>query len=137
MWPTLLIPLLGKLFDKVIPDPAAASAAKLQILQMSQTGELAQLAADTDLAKAQAAVNQTEAGNASLFVAGWRPFVGWICGSALGFKYIGGPLLVMLTTLAGHPVALPDIGFTDLMPILLGMLGLGGMRTFEKIKGVA
>ena len=146
MWPTL-IPLLGNLMDKIFPDPKAANDAKIQIMQMAQTGELAQLDAATriELAQTEAtakvvqgqiAVNQAEAGSQSLFVAGWRPFVGWICGFAFAFKFILGPLIAMALTAAGHPIVLPVMDFTEMSTILFGMLGLGALRTVEKVKGV-
>lgn len=136
MWPTL-IPLLGNLLDKFFPDPAAANDAKLKLMQMAQTGELAQLDADLKLATGQIEVNKTEAASNSLFVSGWRPFIGWICGAAFAFKFIGGPLLVVVSQYAGHPVTLPEFDFTEMSTILLGMLGLGGLRTVEKVKKVA
>lgn len=135
MWPALL-PILGNLMDKLFPDPTAAANAKLQIMQMAQTGELAQLDADTKMALGQIAVNQVEASSPSLFVAGWRPFVGWICGFAFAFKFILGPLVAMLLTAAGYPVVLPVMDFTEMSTILLGMLGLGAFRTVEKVKKV-
>lgn len=135
MWPTL-IPILGSLLDKLFPDPQAAAAAKLQVMQMAQTGELAQLTADTNLALGQVEINKVEAASPSLFVAGWRPFVGWICGFAFAFKFVLGPLVAMLLTAAGYPVVLPVMDFTEMSTILLGMLGLGALRTVEKVKKV-
>lgn len=135
MWPALL-PILGNLMDKLFPDPTAAANAKLQIMQMAQTGELAQLDADTKIALGQIAVNQVEASSPSLFVSGWRPFVGWICGFAFAFKFVLGPLVAMLLTAAGYPVVLPVMDFTEMSTILLGMLGLGALRTVEKVKKV-
>lgn len=136
MWPAL-ITLLPNLLDKILPDKGSADAAKLELLKMAQTGELAQLQATTDLAKGQLEVNKVEAASSSLFVAGWRPFVGWICATAIGFKYIGGPLLVMICAAAGVDIDLPDIDTADLWPLLAGLLGLGGLRTIEKVKGAA
>ena len=136
MWPGLLA-LLPGLLDKLLPDKGAADAAKLELLRMAQAGELAALDAETKLALGQAETNKIEAASSRLFVAGWRPFVGWICGAALGFKYIGGPVLVMLCAAAGAPVTLPELDAGELMPLLLGLLGLGGLRTLEKVKGVA
>jgi hypothetical protein len=132
-----LIPILGNLLEKLLPDAKAADEAKLRLMEMVQRGELAALAAETDLAKGQVAVNQVEAASERLFVSGWRPAVGWICAAAFGFKYIGGPLLVMIGQVGGFPVTLPQIDAGDLTPILLGMLGLGGLRTLEKVKGAA
>lgn len=132
-----LIPLLGSILDKVFPDPAAAAAAKVQVMEMAQRGELAQLDADVKLATGQLDVNKAEASSTSLFVAGWRPFIGWTCGAAFAFKFIVGPAAVVLMAMAGHPITLPVFDFTEMSTILLGMLGLGGLRTIEKVKGVA
>jgi len=136
MWPTL-IPLLGNILDKFFPDPAAANDAKLKLMQMAQNGELAQLDADLKLATGQMEVNKVEAASTSLFVAGWRPAIGWICGAAFAFKFVVGPSAVVLMAMAGHPITLPEFDFTEMSTILLGMLGLGGLRTVEKVKGVA
>lgn len=130
-----LIPVLGSLLDKFIPDPQVAASAKLQMLEMAQKGELAQLDADLRLATGQQEVNKVEAASASLFVAGWRPFIGWVCGAAFAFKFIGGPLAVVLMAMAGHPITLPEFDFTEMSTVLLGMLGLGGLRTIEKVRG--
>lgn len=136
MWPTL-IPLLGNILDKLFPDPKAAADVKLEVMRLAQTGELAQLDADVKLAVGQLDVNKAEASNSSLFVSGWRPAVGWCCAAAFGFKFIGGPLLVIIMQLAGHPITLPEFDYTEMSTILLGMLGLGGLRTVEKVKGAA
>lgn len=136
MWPSL-IPLLGGLLDKFFPDPAVANDAKLKLMQMAQNGELAQLDADLKLATGQIDVNKVEAASSSMFVAGWRPFIGWTCGAAFAFKFIIGPAAVVLMAMAGHPITLPAFDFTEMSTILLGMLGLGGLRTIEKVKGVA
>ncbi|MES2148579.1 MAG: 3TM-type holin [Pseudomonadota bacterium] len=132
-----LIPLLGSLMDKLFPDPAAAADAKLKVMALAQSGELAQLDADLKMATGQMETNKVEAASSSLFVAGWRPFIGWTCGAAFAFKFILAPLLAFGFAAAGHPVALPVLDFTEMSTILMGMLGLGGLRTVEKIKGVA
>ena len=126
----------NKLIDRLWPDPAQAAQAKLQLLQMQQSGELAQLAADTDLAKGQMAINQTEAANASVFVAGWRPAVGWCCALGVGTQFLIAPLATWLAALAGKPIAFPQLDMGTLIPLMAGMLGIGGMRTYEKVKGV-
>lgn len=126
-----------KLIERFFPDPAAADAAKLELLRMQQAGELAQLSADTELAKGQLAVNQVEAANASLLVSGWRPFIGWCCGAAFAYKFVLAPAAAFALTAMGHPITLPVLDFTEMSTVLLGMLGLGAMRTTEKIKGVA
>ena len=132
-----LIPVFSQLLDKILPDKGAADAAKLELLKMAQQGELAQINADVTIATAQADTNKVEAASTRLFVAGWRPAVGWICALAVGFKFIGGPALFMVAQAFGHPVDLPLIETSELWPLLLGMLGLGGLRTVEKVKGAA
>lgn len=130
---------VGDLLSKVLPDKAAAAAAvaQLQMLQAqgALTQELTELAAITS---AQTDVNKVEAASASIFIAGWRPFVGWVCGVALGVSSIVAPLFTWLATLAGHPVAFPVLTDPLLQATLAGMLGLGHVsRTIEKIQGVA
>lgn len=127
----------GKLIDRLWPDPAQRDAAKLELLKMQQSGELAQLAADTDLAKGQLAVNAAEASSGSVFTSGWRPFIGWICGAGLGFQFIVSPLATFTAGLFGKVIVFPPLDMGTLLTLLLGMLGLGSMRTIEKMKGVA
>jgi hypothetical protein len=98
--------------------------------------EQAEIAAAVTLVQGQLTTNNTEASNQNLFVSGWRPFIGWICGSGLGWNYIGIPLVSSVMTIVGHPVTIPQADISEMMPILIGMLGLGGMRTYEKINGV-
>jgi hypothetical protein len=99
--------------------------------------EKAQLAAAVALVQGQLSVNQAEATNPSIFVSGWRPFVGWVCGSGFGIQFVIGPLAEWGSNIAGHPVKFPPMDLGTMMPLLLGMLGLGGLRTAEKIQGVA
>lgn len=138
IWDIIVGPIL-KIIDKVVPDRAAADAAKAQLqLMMAQgalTEELEQLKAVTS---AQSDVNKVEAASTSLFIAGWRPFVGWICGVGLGMSCIVAPLFTWVTTLCGHPTPFPDLNNPILQSTLAGMLGLGyGLRTYEKLKDVA
>jgi hypothetical protein len=95
------------------------------------------LAADTQLAQMQADVNKVEASNASLFVAGWRPFVGWICGLGLGTQFIVRPLFTWIAALCGKPIEFPSLDLGTLLTLLLGMLGLGAMRSFDKVNGTS
>lgn len=131
-----LIPVLGSMFDRIFPDPKAAAEAKVQIMEMAQRGELAQLDADLKMATGQMEVNKVEAGHQSLFVAGWRPAIGWVCGAAFAFKFVVGPSVAVLMAALGHPIVLPEFDFSEMSTILLGMLGLGTLRTVEKVKGV-
>lgn len=132
----LLIPVLGNLLDRIFPDQKAAAEAKLEVMRMAQAGELAQLDAEVKLITGQIEVNKVEAANQSLFVAGWRPAIGWVCGAAFAFKFILGPAAVVVMAMAGHPITLPEFDFTEMSTILMGMLGLGALRTVEKVKGV-
>lgn len=100
--------------------------------------EKQQLAAAVTLVQGQLSVNQAEAANPNVFVSGWRPFIGWVCGSALVYHYIVRPMLPWVLALLGKPVPpIPPLDMGDLITILLGMLGLGGLRTYEKRQGVA
>lgn len=134
---TAVLDIGGKLIDRLWPDPAQRDAAKLKMLEMQQSGELATMAAATDVAKAQLAVNAAEAANANVFVSGWRPFIGWCCGAAFIYKFVVQPLALFALAATGHHVELPALDISDLTPVLFGMLGLGAMRSYEKVKGVA
>ena len=134
---TAALDLGGKLIDRLIPDPTQKASAALALLQLQQTGELAAMTADTDLAKGQLATNAAEATSKSTFTSGWRPFVGWVCGSGLAIQFIASPLLTWGSGVAGHPMTLPTLDMGTLLTLLMGMLGLGSMRTVEKLNGVA
>lgn len=125
----------SKLVDKFFPDPQQAEQAKLKLLEMQQNGELAQLAAATDLAKLQIQTNMEEAKSTNWFVAGWRPFVGWICGAGLAYVAIFEPVArfvakVFFSYAGDFPVINTDLT----MQVLMGVLGLGAMRSVEKVK---
>ena len=125
-----------KIIDKVIPDPAAKQAAQLEILKMQQAGELKQLDADLQVMLAQAAINQEEAKAPDAFRGGWRPAVGWTCVFGMAWTYVVSPMLSWYGLSRGWPPA-PQIETFDLMIMLGGMLGFGGMRSFERIRGKA
>ena len=128
----------GKLIDRLFPDPAAAAAAKLQLLQMQQTGELAQLTATTDLAKAQITVNQQEAASTNWFVAGGRPFIIWGCGFGLIYASLIEPVARFIATVGfQYHGTFPELDTATTTQVLFGVLGLGAMRTVEKLKGAA
>lgn len=131
-----LLPFLGTVLDKVFPDPQAAAEAKVKVMEMAQKGELAALDADLKIALGQIEVNKVEAQSPSLFKSGWRPAVGWTCVFGLVYSFILQPLLVWVSSIVGIPVP-PMLDTGPLMTLLFGLLGLGGFRTYEKIKGVA
>jgi hypothetical protein len=90
-----------------------------------------------ELAKGQLEINKAEASHKSIFVAGWRPFIGWTCGIALAWHFVLQPLIMFLSVLFGFALPeLPAFDMGSLMTVLMGMLGLGGLRTYEKQKGL-
>ncbi len=115
-----------KILDKFVADPEAKVRAAAELRESLLRWD-----------ESQTAVNQEEAKSPRLFVAGWRPFVGWTCGAAFAYHYVLQPLLLFFAALAGKTVALPAFSMDSLMTVLLGLLGLGGLRTYEKFKGVA
>lgn len=121
----------GKLIDRLWPDPATRDAAKLEMLRLQQSGELAKMTSETSLALAQIGVNNEEAKSPNMFVAGARPFVMWICGFGLGYQFLVYPILVAFVP----KIVQLDVG--TLLTLLSGMLGFGTLRTYEKLKGVA
>ena len=129
MLETLIGPV-STLLDKFIPDADERNRLAHEIATMSERHA-------HELAKGQLEVNKTEAAHKSLFVAGWRPFVGWTCALALFWHFLGLPVTLFWTAYTGSEVpALPTFDMQSLMTVLLGMLGLGGLRTYEKLKGV-
>ena len=134
---TILLGIGSKVIDKIWPDPAQRDAAKLELLKMQQAGDLAQLTAETSVMIEQIKVNQAEAQNPSTFVSGWRPAIGWICGAACAWNWIGLPITKVIAVILDHPINLAPADLTEMLPILMGMLGLGGLRTLEKLQGKA
>lgn len=134
---TALLEVGSKVIDKLFPDPAQRDAAKLELFKLQQSGELAYLSAETELAKGQLAINAEEAKSSSLFISGWRPALGWICVLACGWNWIGLKVVMVLAAYMGQQLIVAPADISEMLPVLLGMLGLGGLRTAEKIKGVA
>jgi hypothetical protein len=136
MW-QLVIPAITQVLDKIIPDPQAAADAKLKALELAQKGDLAALDAELRLALGQLEVNKAEA-TTDMFRGGWRPAVGWVCVVGLAYQFVLQPVLPWLVALFGAQVPpLPAIDNETLMVLLTGMLGLGGLRTLERVKGKA
>lgn len=116
--------------DKIWPDKTEAQKAEMAQAMLLLQGEL-------DNQRGQMEINKVEAASNSIFVAGWRPFIGWVCGAALLYQYLLRPIVGGMSASFGHPLP-PFPGLDDnLWQLLMGMLGLGGLRTFEKIRGVA
>jgi hypothetical protein len=128
---TAIFNFAGSLIDRIIPDKTAAAAAKAQLVDMQVSGELAQI-------QGQITVDNTEAASNSIFVAGWRPFCGWTCAFALAYVFILQPFAITIAVLCHSSfdvTKLPSVSLTDMLPILLGMLGLGTLRTIDKSNG--
>jgi Holin of 3TMs, for gene-transfer release len=126
--------LIQTVIGKVIPDKGEATKLALEIQKLEQTGELALLAAETDIMKGQLEVNKVEAASEHLFVSGWRPFIGWVCGSAFAYNYVLQPFFIFAVMVCGVNIVPPTLDTAVLMTLLSAMLGLGGMRSFDKAK---
>lgn len=135
MWGSL-IPVVGTLLDKLIPDPQAAADAKLKVIEMAKKGELTYLDADLKLALGQLEINKVEAGT-DLFRGGWRPAVAWVCVAGFAIQMVVAPCLTWVTMLTGNPIPFPDLDTGVLLTMLTGLLGLGTLRTQEKLKGLS
>lgn len=132
MNPMILGPLLevGKtILDRFVPDPAKKAEAEMELLRMAADGELKQVVAQLE-------INAREAQHPSIFVAGWRPAFGW-CGAA-GFVYatILQPMLAWGASIKGWPMP-PALNMDLMWVVVTGMLGIGGLRSIEKVKGAA
>lgn len=126
-----VLPLVKDVIGSFLPeDPKKRAEAERKI-----EAQLSEHLAKIDMAQLE--VNKVEAASRSVFVAGWRPFVGWACGVSLAWSYICQPILTFALVQAGYGVELPALDMSQMMPVLMGMLGLGGLRSFEKYKGVS
>lgn len=115
--------LAGTVINKIWPDKSEQ--------------EKQELAAAVMVIQGQLDINKAEASNPNAFVSGWRPFIGWVCGMACAWNWIGLPLAKFGFIAFSHPIMMSPADIGEMMPILMGMLGLGGLRTMEKINGVA
>lgn len=126
---TALLDIGGKVIDRIFPDPAQKAAAQLELIKLQQSGELAQITGQLE-------INKAEAASTNWFVAGARPFILWGCGAAMLYVSLFEPIMRFVATVAfSYKGAFPVIDTSITMQILFGLLGLGGMRTLEKVKG--
>lgn len=132
----LNVPILGDIIREaggvlreLVPDADKRMELELRLAELAQRAE----ERETSLLLAQTEINKTEAASSNLFVAGWRPFIGWVCGGSLAYTWVLAPILKTLFHLQELPIIPPD----QIYPIVLAMLGIAGMRSFEKTKGVA
>lgn len=114
-----------KILDKFIPDPEARARAEVELRRDLMAWDAS-----------QTAVNTAEASHSSLFVAGWRPAIGWCCAIALAYSYLFVPFAGFILMLAGKPLPKFPILDANLWELMFGMLGMGALRTYEKLRGV-
>ena len=126
-----VLPSVMEVAGRFLPEDKEKRAAAEREIEAQLTTHLAQI----DLA--QLDINKTEAAHRSVFVSGWRPMIGWTCGAAMALNFLIFPLASFVLAQTGHLVELPNLDMTQMMPVLMGMLGLGGLRTVEKIKQVS
>jgi len=134
-----LIPVIGQLLDKIIPDPQKAAEAKLEMAKLAQRGEFHEFDANVELALAQIKVNEAEAASPSLFKGGWRPAAGWLCViGGLGYPLVRNllPWCLQVAGVTGVP-PMPAMDTTEALAMLGSLLGLGTMRMAERKAGKA
>ena len=129
--------LFQTIISRVWPDPADAARAAQAMAELEQAGEFRRLDFALQEMQMQVDVNKVEAANPSIFVSGWRPAVGWICSLAMFWHYIGRPFATWILLLNDIKTEIPAVEMSDLWVVLLGLLGIGGMRSYERAKGVA
>ena len=127
---TAILDIGSKVIDRLWPDPVQRDAAKLELFKLQQAGELQMMIGQLE-------INKEEAKSPSMFVSGWRPFIGWVCGAACAWNWIGLKMALFIAAYFGKDLQLAPADIGEMMPVLMGMLGLGGLRTFEKLQGVA
>jgi hypothetical protein len=135
IWESIAAPIIH-IIDKVIPDKAQADAAKLAVLQMQQDGAFKELELAARADANQVEVNKVEAASSDPFSSRWRPFIGWVCGTGLAVQFLLAPFFTWGASLMGKALAFPSLDMGTLLTLLGGLLGLGSMRTVEKIKGI-
>ena len=128
---------IGDAFQKIVgafkvpPEKQLEAQTEITKIQLELQGKI------LDQVSAQMDINKVEAASSSTFVAGWRPFIGWVCGTGLAVQFLIGPLATWIADLVGKHIVFPTLDMGTLLTLLLGMLGLGGMRSWEKVSGAS
>lgn len=126
-----------KILNKYIPDPQAQAQASIDMMKIKQADAFKEIEAALQADQMQADINKVEAASDHVFVSGWRPFIGWVCGAGLALQVIIFPCIsTVVSLILGHPPIMPEMPIEVLMVNLTGMLGLGAYRSYEKVKGV-
>ena len=120
------------IFKGVASIITTIKADPLEIAKIQAALVQAELQFNTIMVQAQTKINEIEAASTNVFVAGWRPFIGWVCGSAFAYNFVLQPILVFIFAAAEHPVLPPHLEMAELMAVMSGILGLGAYRTYEK-----
>jgi hypothetical protein len=131
----LLIGPVTSLLERVLPNPEARAAAQLELLKLQQAGEFRELDAQLARDLGQIEVNKAEASSGNAFASSWRPLCGYVCVLGLGYQFVAQPLLAWASGIQAWPLP-PELDLGDLITLLGGMLGLGSLRTAERMKGV-
>ena len=127
---TQLLPSVMDVAGRFLPEDKQKRAEAEREIEAKLTESLANI----DLANLK--INEADAKSGNWFQSGWRPFIGWSCGFALAYTYVMQPILTFGLAQAGYLIDLPAVNLGEMMPVLMGLLGLGGLRTFEKVKGI-
>ena len=126
-----LLPAVTDVIGRFLPEDKEKRAAAEREIEKQLATHLAKI----DLAQLE--INKQEAAHRNIFLSGWRPFIGWSCGIAMCYAYIIQPITIFVLAQTGNLVSLPTLDLSEMMPVLLGMLGLGGLRSFEKYKKIS
>ena len=118
--------LVGRFF----PDKTEQEKAQMSLILTTMQNQMA-------MNQGQMDTNKIEAASPNIFVSGWRPFIGWVCGSACAWNWIGLPIVLFIGKASGHAVDAAPADLTQMLPLLMGLLGMGALRTYEKTQGVA
>jgi len=118
--------LVGRFF----PDKSEQEKGQMALILATMQNQMA-------MNQGQMDINKIEAANPNIFVSGWRPFVGWVCGGACAWNWVGLPIGKFVASLFGKTLEVAPADLTQMLPLLLGLLGMGALRTYEKTQGVA